>query len=80
MKVVSRHEGVAMGRHEGGLWGDRQTDLVLDASLPKHKNVRSKKLSTKIFGIKNCPQNFGQQTFLIQKKLGKKEFWIKSFG
>ena len=37
MKVVSKHEGVAIGRHERAAIG-RQTDLVLDASLPKHKN------------------------------------------
>ena len=28
-----------MGRHEGAAM-ERHTDLVLDASLPKHKNVR----------------------------------------
>ena len=39
MKVVLKHEGVAMGRHEGAAM-ERHTDLVLDASLPKHKNVR----------------------------------------
>ena len=37
MKVVSKHVGVAMGRHVGAAMG-RHTDLVLDASLPKHKN------------------------------------------
>ena len=33
-----RHEGEAMGRHEGEAMG-RRTDLVLDASLLKHKNT-----------------------------------------
>ena len=28
-----------MGRHEGEAMG-RPTDLVLDASLPKHKNIQ----------------------------------------
>ena len=35
---MGRHEAVAMGRHEAVAMG-RPTDLVLDASLPKHKNM-----------------------------------------
>ena len=35
---MGRHEAVAMGRHEAVAMG-RPTDLVLDASLPKHKNL-----------------------------------------
>ena len=34
---MGRHEGEAMGRQEGEAMG-RPTDLVLDVSLPKHKN------------------------------------------
>ena len=37
---MGRHEGEAMGRHEGEAMG-RQTDLVLNALLPKHKNAHS---------------------------------------
>ena len=38
---MGRHEAVAMGRHEAVAMG-RPTDLVLDASLPKHKNRNAK--------------------------------------
>ena len=37
-EAMGRHEAEAMGTHEAEAMG-RQTDLVLDASLPKHKNV-----------------------------------------
>ena len=37
-KILVENEAEAMGRHEGEAMG-RQTDLVLDASLPKHKNT-----------------------------------------
>ena len=36
---MGRHEAVAMGRHEAVAMG-RPTDLVLDASLPKHKKLK----------------------------------------
>ena len=36
--AMGRHVGVAMGRHVGAAMG-RHTDLVLDASLPKHKKI-----------------------------------------
>ena len=41
---MERHEAEAMGRHEAEAMG-RQTDLVLDASLSKHKNFFSLILS-----------------------------------
>ena len=46
--AMGRHEGVAMGRHEGVAMG-RHTDLVLDASLPKHKNLALPTLCTTSF-------------------------------
>ena len=41
---VPKHEAEAMGRHEAEAMG-RLTDLVLDASLPKHKKTRALFLS-----------------------------------
>ena len=43
LKVVSKHVGLAMGRHVGAAMG-RHTDLVLDASLPKHKKQAKENL------------------------------------
>ena len=56
-----------MGRHEGEAMG-RQKDLVLDASLPKHKNF-----FIRAYGGHNLVvlRNFGAATHILRVKTKK---------